>query len=167
MPLLLSEANVRSWSVLRRSRRSAEHKSLAPWPPQSARHISLCIVQDTASNQRLHPAGSRNLDASSIQILTIETLLHGANVQMPPTAQTFKQAPKADSAKQHAGIGPVHVAGRGYQTPAETEKRPQPLDARPGWLRAAKRIRSGVLSRQRGNRENYCRTPASAGCDGR
>ena len=31
-----------------------------------------------------------------IQILTIEMLLHGAQVQMPPTAQTFKQAPKAE-----------------------------------------------------------------------
>jgi site-specific DNA-methyltransferase (adenine-specific) len=34
-----------------------------------------------------------------IQILTIEALLHGSQVQMPPTAQTFKQAPKAESAK--------------------------------------------------------------------
>jgi len=34
-----------------------------------------------------------------IQILTIEALLHGAQVQMPPTAQTFKQAPKAESAR--------------------------------------------------------------------
>ena len=31
-----------------------------------------------------------------VQILTIEALLHGAQVQMPPTAQTFKQAPKAE-----------------------------------------------------------------------
>ena len=31
-----------------------------------------------------------------IQILTIEELLRGAQVQMPPTAQTFKQAPKAE-----------------------------------------------------------------------
>jgi hypothetical protein len=34
-----------------------------------------------------------------IQILTIDALLHGAQVQMPPTAQTFKQAPKAEGAK--------------------------------------------------------------------
>jgi hypothetical protein len=34
-----------------------------------------------------------------IQILTIEELLRDARVQMPPTAQTFKQAPKAESAK--------------------------------------------------------------------
>ena len=31
-----------------------------------------------------------------IQILTIEELLRDARVQMPPTAQTFKQAPKAE-----------------------------------------------------------------------
>jgi site-specific DNA-methyltransferase (adenine-specific) len=31
-----------------------------------------------------------------IQILTIEALLHGSQVNMPPTAQTFKQAPKAE-----------------------------------------------------------------------
>ena len=34
-----------------------------------------------------------------IQILTIEAPLRGAQVQMPPTAQTFKQASKAESAK--------------------------------------------------------------------
>lgn len=32
-----------------------------------------------------------------IQVLTIEELLHGANVQMPPSHLTFKQAPRADS----------------------------------------------------------------------
>ena len=40
-----------------------------------------------------------NQDYRRIQILTIESLLKGAQVQMPPTAQTFKQAPKADQAK--------------------------------------------------------------------
>ena len=41
-----------------------------------------------------------------IQILTIEALLHGAQVQMPPTAQTFKQAPKAESPKtEQPGLG--------------------------------------------------------------
>jgi hypothetical protein len=34
-----------------------------------------------------------------IQIPTIEELLKGTQVQMPPTAQTFKQAPRAESAK--------------------------------------------------------------------
>jgi DNA modification methylase len=34
-----------------------------------------------------------------IQILTIEALLRGAAVNMPPTAQTFKQAPKAEPAQ--------------------------------------------------------------------
>jgi hypothetical protein len=34
-----------------------------------------------------------------IQILTIEALLHGSQVNMPPTAQTFKQAPKAEPAQ--------------------------------------------------------------------
>jgi site-specific DNA-methyltransferase (adenine-specific) len=38
-------------------------------------------------------------DYRRIQILTIEDLLKGAQVQMPPTAQTFKQAPKAEPAK--------------------------------------------------------------------
>jgi hypothetical protein len=33
-------------------------------------------------------------DYRSIQTLTIESLLKGAQVQMPPTAQTFKLAPK-------------------------------------------------------------------------
>jgi len=37
-----------------------------------------------------------NKDYRRVQILTIEQLLKGAEVQMPPTAQTFKQAPKAD-----------------------------------------------------------------------
>jgi site-specific DNA-methyltransferase (adenine-specific) len=34
-----------------------------------------------------------------VQILTIGSLLKGVQVQMQPTAQTFKQAPKAESAK--------------------------------------------------------------------
>jgi hypothetical protein len=42
-----------------------------------------------------------------IQILTIEDLLKGAQVQMPPTAQTFKQAPKAEQA--HPGQLPLDV----------------------------------------------------------
>ena len=33
-----------------------------------------------------------NQDYRRIQILTIESLLKGAQVKMPPTAQTFKQA---------------------------------------------------------------------------
>ena len=40
-----------------------------------------------------------NQDYRRIQILTIESLLKGAQVQMPPTAQTFKLAPKAEQAK--------------------------------------------------------------------
>ena len=40
-----------------------------------------------------------NQDYRRIQILTIENLLKGAQVQMPPTAQTFKLAPKAEQAK--------------------------------------------------------------------
>ena len=39
-----------------------------------------------------------NQDYRRIQILTIEQLLKGAQVQMPPTAQTFKQAPKVEQA---------------------------------------------------------------------
>lgn len=38
-------------------------------------------------------------DYRRIQILTIEALLRGAQVQMPPTAQTFKQAPKVEGIK--------------------------------------------------------------------
>jgi site-specific DNA-methyltransferase (adenine-specific) len=41
-----------------------------------------------------------NRDYRRVQILTIEQLLKGAQVQMPPTAQTFKQAPRADRAKE-------------------------------------------------------------------
>jgi site-specific DNA-methyltransferase (adenine-specific) len=40
-----------------------------------------------------------NQDYRRIQILTIESLLKGAQVAMPPTAQTFKLAPKAEAAK--------------------------------------------------------------------
>ena len=40
-----------------------------------------------------------NQDYPRIQILTIESLLKGAQVQMPPTAQTFKQAPKVEGPK--------------------------------------------------------------------
>ncbi len=40
-----------------------------------------------------------NQDYRRIQILTIEQLLKGAKVDMPPTAQTFKQAPKAEPAE--------------------------------------------------------------------
>jgi site-specific DNA-methyltransferase (adenine-specific) len=40
-----------------------------------------------------------NQDYRRIQILTIESLLKGAQVQMPPTAQTFKLAPKAEPAR--------------------------------------------------------------------
>ena len=40
-----------------------------------------------------------NQDYRRIQILTIEQLLKGAKVDMPPTAQTFKLAPKAEQAK--------------------------------------------------------------------
>jgi|WetSurMetagenome_2_1015567.scaffolds.fasta_scaffold51349_1 site-specific DNA-methyltransferase (adenine-specific) len=40
-----------------------------------------------------------NQDYRRIQILTIESLLKGAQVQMPPTAQTFKLAPKAEPTK--------------------------------------------------------------------
>ena len=36
-------------------------------------------------------------DYPRIQILTIEQLLAGAQVQMPPAWGTFKQAPKAES----------------------------------------------------------------------
>ena len=41
-----------------------------------------------------------NQDYRRIQILTIEQLLKGAQVQMPPTAQTFKQASKVEPAKR-------------------------------------------------------------------
>ena len=41
-----------------------------------------------------------NQDYPRLQILTIEELLKGDQVRMPPTAQTFKQAPKADAGKE-------------------------------------------------------------------
>ena len=40
-----------------------------------------------------------NQDYRRIQTLAIESLLKGAQIQMPPTAQTFKQAPKVEQAK--------------------------------------------------------------------
>jgi hypothetical protein len=41
-----------------------------------------------------------------VQILTVEALLRGAQVQMPPTSQTFKQAPKAEGPKaDQPGLG--------------------------------------------------------------
>jgi hypothetical protein len=63
----------------------------------TCRTYSLRIVYDNASNAAIAPGWQRMY--RRIQILTIEALLHGAQAQMPPTAQTFKQAPKADSAK--------------------------------------------------------------------
>lgn len=45
-----------------------------------------------------HSPGWRQ-DYRRIQILTIEQLLRGAQVGMPPTAQTFKLAPRAEGAK--------------------------------------------------------------------
>lgn len=41
-----------------------------------------------------------NKDYRRVQILTIEQLLKGAQVEMPPTAQTFKQAQKAEAPKE-------------------------------------------------------------------
>jgi site-specific DNA-methyltransferase (adenine-specific) len=47
-----------------------------------------------------------NQDYRRIQILTIETLLKGAQVAMPPSASTFKLAPKAEEPKAgQAGLG--------------------------------------------------------------
>ena len=46
-----------------------------------------------------------------MQILTIESLLKGAQVQMPSSAQTFKLAPKAE-------------AGKGQQPKLELPMRP-------------------------------------------
>lgn len=40
-----------------------------------------------------------NQDYRRVQILTIEEMLQGKQVHMPPTAQTFKQAPKAGKGK--------------------------------------------------------------------
>ena len=37
-----------------------------------------------------------NRDYPRLQLLTIGDLLHGSQPQMPPTAMTFKQAPKAE-----------------------------------------------------------------------
>ena len=42
-----------------------------------------------------HSSGC-NKDYPRIQILTIEELLHGAEVKMPPLTVTFKQAQKVD-----------------------------------------------------------------------
>lgn len=47
-----------------------------------------------------------NQDYRRVQILTIEELLQGKQVHMPPTAQTFKQAPKAGKGKEgQDGLG--------------------------------------------------------------
>ena len=40
-----------------------------------------------------------NRDYRRIQVFTVESLLKGAQVDMPPAAQTFKQAPKAEPPK--------------------------------------------------------------------
>ena len=52
-----------------------------------------------AVSARFYESPGWNQKYRRIQILTIEELLRGSQVQMPPTAQTFKQAPKAESAK--------------------------------------------------------------------
>ncbi len=62
-----------------------------------------------------------NQDYRRVQILTIEDLLRGAQVQMPPTAQTFKQAPKVGEPKGQPELGlwrerARHLAGAWHVT---------------------------------------------------
>ena len=85
------------------------------WPPSTSETLSATVEQEKAAIGVLitlePPTGPMetaavtagyyrspgwNQDYRRIQILTIEDLLRGAQVQMPPTAQTFKQAPKAE-----------------------------------------------------------------------
>lgn len=42
-----------------------------------------------------------NADYAKIQILTIEDLLHGAEIKMPPPFGTFKEAPRVKSGREH------------------------------------------------------------------
>jgi len=60
-----------------------------PSPDMETEAVSAGFYQSRGWNQKYR----------RIRILTIDALLRGAQVQMPPTAQTFKQAPKAESAK--------------------------------------------------------------------
>jgi adenine specific DNA methylase Mod len=47
-----------------------------------------------------------NRDYPRLQILTVGDLLHGSQPQMPPTAMTFKQAPKAEQSEPgQPGLG--------------------------------------------------------------
>ena len=58
----------------------------SPSPDMDTEAVSAGFYESPGWNQKYR----------RIQILTIEALLHGVQVQMPPTAQTFKQAPKAE-----------------------------------------------------------------------
>ncbi len=60
-----------------------------PTPDMDTEAVSAGFYESPGWNQKYR----------RIQILTIEALLHGSQVQMPPTAQTFKQAPKAEQSQ--------------------------------------------------------------------
>jgi DNA modification methylase len=65
------------------------------------------MITEAASASFYHSPGW-NKDYSRIQILTIEELLHGAEVKMPPQFGTFKQAQRiqqAEAAQAELGLG--------------------------------------------------------------
>ncbi len=49
--------------------------------------------------RQLGVAVTRDRDYPKLQIVAIADLLHGAEIKMPPTASTFKQAQKAEDAR--------------------------------------------------------------------
>ncbi len=54
----------------------------------------MCNMKAKAAAGVYH-SPSQNRDYSKVQLLTVERLLTGAQVEMPPTPATFKVAPKA------------------------------------------------------------------------
>jgi site-specific DNA-methyltransferase (adenine-specific) len=58
-------------------------------------------MQTAAAKAGKYHSPGWNKDYWRVQILTIEQLLKGAEVEMPPTAQTFKLAPKAECSKEN------------------------------------------------------------------
>ena len=53
-------------------------------------------MDEEAASAGFYHSPGWNRDYPKLQILTIEQLLHGAEVKMPQSAMTFKQAERAD-----------------------------------------------------------------------
>lgn len=61
------------------------------------------MITEAAGTGFYHSPGW-NKDFPKLQILTVEDLLNGKQVQLPPSLHTFKQAEKLDSEVTDQGI---------------------------------------------------------------